>query len=837
MIDWQVNEEEQPLPKLAEEKYPARRWRLWGGLLLLLMVIGLLVFRWRLNERIELMEADLRAFIRYEEQQRAFGLKEEANELMVSNAPKVWQQMYRSSFVKSDEIQPIKLEIEKIELQGADAYVTVRFGYIDDLDGSDNNQSQVRFYRLVGQEWRRAPHSQPFWGEERQIELADEHITMVYPAREEPFAQRLAADLPILLQQWPAKTNDSMPIPITIKIKPSEFAPALLNLSASDTTRQIVLNSPNLMMRGEPSGEEGIRLALADALLEEVDLDYKAQKLLLPGGTPFLGAIRNTFILRWALPDESSPRQIWHDKARELWKSPFLGQSKINKKEVSLERTWQPRLSEATVLLMADYLYDQYGSQALSQIIKQLPTAQSWDRIFIPLTGHYTIELENKVRSANNESQTVTHDAPKLPFSATLLDMDPESGVLEVEVAGQDRPLSIQTADSTFIDAERTNWSGPCAMLYKEVTISEGDWLEVAQELKARQIVISDPEPAILAQNITLAPPDTLAYLAERRDDTERGRGFDTFVALSEDGRSTDLMTVPPSMSVGRHTLLAIPWPARFLLTLSVPNCEQAWLLMYDPQQGLVDRWRTSTSHSGRFFFPDFTWRPQEGDFIIRGPYGNGADSSQNVSYLSAQPGEPLRLLAEAKNFSYVLGWFGEKMVTLDQEEKAVQLINPKSRQVTKSIPLAEESVHSFMLSEDGKYLFYAYELPSTEKQTLHMLSLSSGQDKLVFSASDNEWLSPLSAEADRLLLVAADQGAERLANLLLMDLKAENQPTIIMEIPLTEYTTSGLACADNRVLMTIYEGEQTEVRMWQPDGSTKSLLRSDKKLTLLSCR
>ncbi|MGB0387998.1 MAG: hypothetical protein ACPGWR_24550 [Ardenticatenaceae bacterium] len=834
MFDWQVSEEEQPLPNLPQEERPTRRvrrWRLFGGLLLLLVMAGLFVFRWRLGERTEAMEADLRAFIRYEEQQRAFGLTEQANELMVSNAPKGWQQAYRLSFAKSSK-EPTSLEVEEVELNGTAANVRVR---LDDVP-------QVRFYRLVGQEWRRAPLSEQFWGEERQLELADEDMTIVYPAREEVFVQNLAADLQGLLQQWPAKTSPSAPF--TIKIKPSEFAPALLNVSVSDDTRQIVLNSPNLMMqpasrsatdggmRRPPDGEAGIRFGLADALLEEVDLDYQIQKLLLPGGTPFLGAIRNTFILRWALPDEAIPRQIWHDKVADLWKSPFLGQSKIDKKEVSLERTWEPRLSEATVLLMADYLYDQIGPEGLGKIIKQLSTAQSWDRIFYPLTGHYTIELENKVRWANNERKTV---AQRLPFSATWLDMDPESGVLKVEVAGHDKPLSIQTADATLIGAEGTSSGGDCAALYKEVTITEGDWLTVGHELKARQLVVSEPEPAIESENMTLAPPDTLAYLAEQRDGLQRRRGAGTFVALSEDGGTTDLMTLPSLMTTGWHTQPKIPWPARFLLTLTVPNCEQAWLLMYDPQQGIVDRWLTS--FSGGPIFPHFRWRPREGDFILRGPYGHGTHSSQNESYLSAQPGEPLRLLGEAENLSHVLGWLGEKMVTIDEVEGAVKLMNLKSGEVTKSIPLASKSVRSFVLSEDGQHLFYAYELPPAENPTLHVLDLESGQDKFIFSASDGESLWPISGGTDRLLLALADERAERLADLLLINLNASPQPTTIMEIPLTEYVTSGLACADDRVLMTIYDGEQTEVRMWQPDGNISTLLKTDKQLDLLSCR
>ena len=590
MLDWQISEEEQPLANLRQEGRPMRRmrrWRLWVGLLLVLVVAGLLLFRWRLSERTEAMEADLKAFIRHEEQQRAFGLAKQADQLMVSNAPTEWQQAYRLSFADPDDVQQVSLEIEEIELNGSEAYVTVR------LDNARRKRrvAQVRFYRLVGQEWRRAPLFAAFWGQEKQIELADEDITIVYPAREEAFAQRLAADLPALLQQWPSKQKQQGGLtPFTIKIEPTEFAPALLYVEQYDSTQQITLNSPQLIMpeHANIDGEGAIRLALANALLEEVDLSNYAQKSLLPSGATFLGALRNTFVLRWALPDEAIPRQIWHDKMADLSPGPFLGQWKINRGKMPLERVWEPHLSEAMSLLIANYLYDQYGSQTLKTIASQLPSAQSWDRIFYPLTSRYTIELEEEALWANSTTKTVVSPPPQLPLPVTVINVDARTGQLEVQIADQERTLSIETADSTLIDAEKRRLTAECAILHKELIITEGDWLEMGQALQARQLIVNDPQPAILPEEAALASPDTLAYLVELRNTP--GRGFDAFLALSEDGTVTPLSTLPPQITPGWQMRSSIPWPARFLLTVSVPNCSFMWLLMYDPQQGVVDQ-------------------------------------------------------------------------------------------------------------------------------------------------------------------------------------------------------------------------------------------------------
>ncbi len=820
MLDWQINEQEQPLPDLSQEERPVRRvrrWRLWGphgapwgGLLLVLMVVGLFAFRWRLSERTEAMEADLKAFIRHEEQQRAFGLIEEADGLMVPNAPEGWQGGYRSTFVeKSDEVRPASLKIEETSLNGTEAYVTVRLDSV----------AQMRFYRLVGGQWRRAPLFPAFWGEQKQIELADEGITIVYRTLEEPFAQRLAADLPTLLQQWP--NGVQLVMPFTIKIEPMEFGSAQLYISHDYRATQITLNSPQLIMPeyANVDGEGAIRLTLADALLEEVDLNYDAQQPLLPGGVTFLGALRNTVILRWALPDGAIPRQLWRDKVEGRWKSPFLRQWLINRDDVLLSSTWQPRLSEATALLMADYLYDQIGPEELQHVIKQLPTAPSWDRVFYPYTRRYTISLEEEMLLGNPAKMTA-HDINSLPLSVTVLDMDPERGLLEAEITGQGRKFSIKTDDSILKTPEWAIFSGRCAMLHQEVTITEGDWLEVGQTLQARQLLVSSSEPAmgLLPTDTTLARPDTLAYLAERRRSTEQGGRFSQFLALSEDGTTTDLMTLPSLMTAVWSMQSQNPWPSRFLLGLSVPNCEQTWLLMYDPQQGMVGRWLFD---SGSPF--GFISRPEEGDFILLNAAQKQDDSAEKNQYWSAIPGQPLHLLGEVEPWPMILGSFAEQAVTMDEGWAAIKLIDLQSGETTETIPLVEGNNRIFGLSADGRRLFYMGGLPTDKKQAFYVLELESGQNRFLFSASQEQLLQPGVGPlfTNHLFLLSSPVTDEELiaTRLLLVDLNTSSEPKVIMDIPPNEYVTSALACADDRLLMTISKRGQTEAYVatrWQ---------------------
>lgn len=820
MLDWQVREEEEPLASDSGEDPPSRpakryrNWRVFGGLLLLLMVVGLFVFRWRLDERTKAMKDDLKVFIRHEEQQRVFGLREQVDKLMVPDAPKEWQEAYRSIFVKADEVLPVELEVDEIELDGTNAFVAVR---LDEVP-------QVRFYQLVEQKWRRAPLSDEFWGEERYVYLARQGMTISYRARDEAFVQNLATELPLLLQQWPMKKGIRR-----IQITPQEFGPALLEVEET----QLTLNSPNLLIQGHTDGERAVRLQLADRLLAKTNSDSERESPRLPGATPFLAAIRMTFILSWALPDEAIPRQIWHQVAA-LWKSPFLGQWQVNREELLLESVWQPRLSDATALLMADYLYDQYGREGLEQVMKELPTAPSWDRIFYPLTGHYTVELEDALLSTNSAVKTEENNVPQLPFDVTLLDMDLENGVLDFEIkdrADKEAQLSVKVDESTLSGLQRTISPGQCAALHKQLTITEADWLTMGQELQARQLVVSRSSPSIsLPADRTLAPPDTFAYLAEQRIDREGNLRLHRFIALSEEGTATHLTTLPPLMSLGRQIPSKTSGRTRFLLTLSAPECDEVWLFMYDPRRGILSRWFTSFSESS--VLQDFVWNPLEGEVLL-----TGSTIHQNGP---AAPRASQQVRAEFSSARYPLSWHSNQAVILNGKSGTVKLIDVALGEVAKIIPLASEHAHLFMLSEDETRLFYAHGLRPAEKQSFHMLDFESGQDSVLFSTSTDEWLKPVigGISTDHVLLLKASQKAgQPITTQLLLVGTSPGEPTVVIETAADEFVTSALACEDDRVLMTIYRKRETEVRMWRPDSGTKSLFKADKPLQLLSCR
>ncbi len=211
MFDWQVEEAENTATTPTREGgRPLLRWWLLAGGLLLLLAGG--AVRWRLGEQEALLRAELRETIGVEERARLFGLREEAERLVVPNAPAEWQQGFEASFARpGEEVVPLSLVVEEARLWGAGgAVVRVRVG----------EAVQLRHYRLVDDGWRRAPLPEAVWGESRTIRAAG-GIEVAFRARDEAFARGLARDLPALLgeiSEWgePAK------LPV-IEVRPSEF--------------------------------------------------------------------------------------------------------------------------------------------------------------------------------------------------------------------------------------------------------------------------------------------------------------------------------------------------------------------------------------------------------------------------------------------------------------------------------------------------------------------------------------------------------------------------------------------------------------------------------------
>jgi hypothetical protein len=852
MLDWQVFKEDDSSSALAEREVPPsrrKRWRLWLALLLFFLLISGAVVALRLKERNEAIEADVEKFVRYEEQQRFFGLKELKGQLVVPRVSENWEEAYLNTFVEPDEAQPFEVEIAEIELHEGeglafDALVSLRL----------NGQAQIRLYQLHGRRWKRAPLSEALWGEERYLQIPLHSMTIFYQARDEEFVQRLAQELPALLANWPNSTRK------IIRVGPREFGEPILLQNETEVT----LNSPLLVSpKGELDSERRVRFALADALLAEANPDSapdRAPDGSLEGVMRFRAASRALVILHWLLPHELIPRQLWQEKLTEGWFSPFLAESSSSEQaNLSLSSLWEPRPSEAAALLTADYLYQTQGHEILVALASQLSGAQSWDSVFEPALARYAIELEADVQAFMRDEELPTPQRSEppisLPMTVKMLDIEPRTNNLLVKVPHREEPLSIEAAHATLLAPDGSSFSPNCASLYQDITIEAGDWLDVGQQLKAHKMTLPQLAPSISPpSDITLAPADTLAYLTERTIGENGHLEGIRVLALKEEGSRTPLATFP--------TTLEIVWnrqgnqqSSRLLLKLAMPDCEQVWLFLYEPRGGITKQWLTSPDWA--VGSTQMAWIGENILFFARSreEVSSGVDDLWQYSLLTRQTESLVRPQGQLERNTRPLGWHSaNKQIVALESNRTINLIDLASGNVADQIPLSTAEPSHFTLNEDGNYLSYTEgaEAETSQEPSIHILNLTSRENAHLLAGREGDGLFPAyGAEFTARLLVvsqavkAQEEASKRLLTIDPIALQISVVSKIDDSTFLRSQLTNALTCSDNRVLFVIERQEecdegsckQHELQLWQHDGQIKSLLVSDEPIYPLACR
>ncbi|MDQ7029153.1 MAG: hypothetical protein Q9O62_04930 [Ardenticatenia bacterium] len=381
MLEWEVFEEPQPLPDLPpDESSPTRSRRFWLVLALgiaLLVLLILWVLRQEMERRQAAMRADLTEFILQEEQARAFGLRDQAAYLITPGVTWEWWTNYLKSFqLPGVDPRPVDVQVAEVRFDGEGALVTVTI----------NGHPQMRYYRLMGQEWRRAmlPVEQ-VWGIRRVAIAPFEGLSIIYrPPLDRPFGQQLGKDINALYDEvfpsWPATPQVTQ-----IEIEPRDVGPALI--SAQDD--RIVINSPLLVVQdGVLGGEGAVRLALAEALLDQADgIETPTTAVSLLNASRFLKAIHVTVAMHWALTPEEHEALVasWRQHLLETWTSPFEA---ITSPELASQGAAAIiRQANVAALFTAEYLYESAGPQALAHIVRRLPFTDTWDELFQDTVG------------------------------------------------------------------------------------------------------------------------------------------------------------------------------------------------------------------------------------------------------------------------------------------------------------------------------------------------------------------------------------------------------------------------------------------------------------------
>lgn len=396
MFKWETEEDRRTLvaPPAPGRPYRPSRWAwllLLGGLALL-GAAALLVLRGRLAERQQAMRRDVVAFVEREERARLFGAREVAPELVAPGVPRSWYSAYLETFVASEDARPVDLAVEETVLEEKGALVTLRLG----------EQRQMRYYRFVGPDWRRAPIPPAVWGDHQETVALPNGAKVIYRPRDAAFAQAVARDLPALfarLAQWPGELKVEQ-----IEVAPAEFSEPIVR----DADTSIVLNSPLLVpLRGEFSGDAAVRLALAAALFGRAGPTAAAVNPL-PGSERFIAAAKRVAADHWALPAEAQARRAeeWRAQLGEHWISPFFAPwIGSNLPHIGGGRggaAAAPALEQtnAAALLMADFIYRSHGPEGLAAVIRQLGLAETWDEVFLATLDRPTIALEAEVAAA-----------------------------------------------------------------------------------------------------------------------------------------------------------------------------------------------------------------------------------------------------------------------------------------------------------------------------------------------------------------------------------------------------------------------------------------------------
>jgi len=735
VLEWEVFEEPQPLPELPpEEAPPARSRRFWLTLALgvaLLVLLILWVLRQEMSQRRAAMRADLTEFIRREEQARAFGLRDQAPTLITPGVTWEWWVNYLASFLNPGvNPRPLDIQVTDVRFDGEGALVTLTI----------NGSPQMRYYRLMGQEWRRAMLPvEEVWGTRRVAITPIEGLSIIYrPPIERPFGQRLGKDLITfyddVLPAWPASPQVTQ-----IEIEPRDVAPPLI----SAAPERLVVNSPLLVPQdGVLSGEGAVRLALAVALLDQADgIETPGAAVSLLNASRFLKAAHTVVAMHWALSPEEH-EALLAEWRRELntWASPFEAIASLE--EAAGGAAALIRRTNAAALFAAEYLYETAGPRALPEIVARLPYADTWDELFQDTVG--------QPRRAVEEGAATFAGVPGAPASTGLAPGRPPAegaGGIEAElvtfgpgrlvrglVDGQSVEIRLPAKRNAFY-ADGQPVAAGCLGIRSRVRL-EGSWKVQGEQFQAERLTVTRAKLPLSLRS-TPPPPPPAVYVVRQTPFRPA-----EILAVGADGTIASVLELEQAVHVR-----ARPQPngaLHFVITFFVPGCDRYWVVVYAPRQGIVAKWLSDRRPAGEARFFHTIWLPESEEmfFLTGGPAGgtwryrlDRADRSR----LTAEPVARLRRGLLPLEWSARLG----QLVTFDMSASRPTLVLVEPTGDEAQDILLPATPFDVRLSPDGRRLAFTVRFRRTEgpPDTLMVLDLADGSQKVLWSSAIGEGL------------------------------------------------------------------------------------------------
>jgi hypothetical protein len=852
MAEWQIIKSNN-FSKLPpnESPRPRSRWRwllLMGTILVFLATIGWLALRDQLAERRTAMREDLLAFIFEEETHRFLGNEARIEALIVRDAPRSWAQAYRQAF-RSGTSQHFSgsAELKTIDFDGECALVTV------DFDGPE----QVRAYCLDGLNWLRAPVPNETWGNRQIVVNVIDGVQLSFRGRDQAFGEALADDLRQVfteLDQWAflpgavgspkasALTKAGSYRDLEIIIEPQDLsAPLVL-----EEERRIVLNSPVLVLLAERrglSGEDAVRLALAEALLHRAGPFGEIYLPTLPGGTRFLNAAQTIAAMDLILSAEAQQIlfESWRMQLDDHWVSPFFVDLLYDSNPAQREQAQlaEARLVEAELAayLTVYYIYRSKGIDILPVIIHQLPLANSWDHLFQAILNHSTVVLENEATLfARGEliptSTPQPRDylpAPHLPLMTTLLRVDSRQlggSRLQVGLLAQEEPLIVE-APTRVIFRTRNGVFLPssCTPPGSELEI-EGEWLEVGRRLLASRVTVQKIKPF----TIDRAPVDTMAYIVAGEPGMSR-----SLAALRPNGRLQHLATLSATLQVMPLPVASSMQPY-FLFMLDSPNCSRSWFVRYQPGQGITGHWLAPLPPM------QWVWRADRQDFLFFRRRGDVRehDIFETDNTLA------LNLVGVTNRPLIFMGW----NVKAEQLVAAIGgtyigLLDMPSGGIESLIRPYYQPIRTPRLSPDGNWLAYMAGVENLfgSPDTLEVFDVIGNSGTILLQAEAGEGLDPpvWSLYLDQLDLAVltgpiAEDAGRPATRLLVTSPEQSDAFQLVAQAAGDERFAIPVFCADGALLYRVEENGRYHLRRQMPGFPAETLLTLDYAFQPLAC-
>jgi hypothetical protein len=848
MPDWQtiIDSDDFPEPTPEESPRPRSRQKWWVmvGIILVLVVFGFVTLQRQQVIRQTAIKNDLTAFIFEEETVRYFGDPDQVTDLAIAGVSPTWQQAYRQTFqIDRAKSPPNTIILRELDFDGQCAVVTAE---LDEV-------AQKRAYCLNDeQQWRRAPLSPVMWGAQDFIDLSND-IRLGFRTHDRAFAETLARDLPQFFEELSELTSSRVDV-AEIIVEPGELLPPLVY----QNEQLLVVNSPQLsnLDKKFPSGEIAIRLALAEALLRQVN-PVLGSDHPLPGEERFQRAAQTVLAMHLFLSPEEQEILLdaWHRQFDEQWVSPFFADT------LPIDETVPTQTMELAAILTAEYIYQVAGAKTLNAMLPQLATTKSWDSLFQASLNRSTIALENDVAIYIKEGDLNGYSSPNnaidasLPLKAALVNMvDQGSSGIRATVVMTNQKESVLVEllpDAKFQTAEGPLIPAGCVMPGSSLTI-DGEWLEIQRRVQATELTVQHNG----GFDIKPAPADTIAYLVKGESPDEQDLAVErTFpqtrlyltsnelfvpqvlVALRENGTIQTLMPLSATQQVVSLPITPGGSP-HFLFVVDLPNCERTWFVHYDPMVGVTGQWLSPPPPIR------WVWREDRQNLMFTNPSQDttGQNIYETDHALSPHPVSkstiPVSLVGwnmPREQLVFTKSWIGTT---------SIGLLDPGSGAISR----AKVYVHPMrarQLSPDGKWLAYLTGVNNLfdPPYRLDLFSVEDLSETTLIRLTEDEGIGPatwsLYLDQPRLAVLTGpllEDDMLRPTRLLTAEPGRPEEYVTVAEASDGEQLATPVFCADGRLLFRSYQDGRFQLKRQAPGLSPQTLFSLDTPFQPLAC-